>query len=456
VRPVVADGHVVRDALRPAASSIGSPSVATLRVAMPEALPHELERLRFGPERALHDKLFARFGLDVLIDHFVGSGGVRPAYDLVIGSQLRLTPLLAPRLTGLLDEAKIALGFHEPLELFVTQAAEVNASAIHSLGPAVPHVVSLTSALVERMNDDELRFVLGHELGHLSWRHYRARLAVAAFGADADGESKAPPLLVRRLESWDRLAEISADRAGLVVAGGKLEAAVSAFFKIQSGLGPEHLRFDIQAFLDQLTALQQLERRELLARFSHPATPIRVRALDLFRDAEARRVPLDAVDREVDALARLMDYAPSEPLDLHMRDLVLSAGLLVAHAGDHAIEENEWNVLAQLLLPYSADPELEVQRIGSTERAEELLAETAAWLEENAGEERFVALRLIANVAAIDGRYSEAELAVLHRTAALLDVPPKSADAILYEVLADHLQTQAVRGAPVPTLKVDR
>lgn len=420
---------------------------------MSEGLPHALERLRFGPERALVDKLFARFGLDVLIDHFVSSGGVRPAYDLVIGSQLRLTPLLAPRLTGLLDEAKTTLGFHEPIELFVTQEAEVNASAIHSLGPNVPHVVSLTSALVERMNDDELRFVLGHELGHLSWRHYRARLAVAAFGVDPEEGSKAPPLLMRRLESWDRLAEISADRAGFVVAGGKLEAAVSAFFKIQSGLGPEHLRFDIRAFLEQLSALQKLERRELLARFSHPATPIRVRALDLFRAAEEQGGSLEAVDREVDALARLMDYAPSEPIDLHMRDLVLAAGLLVANAGDHEIEENEWNVLAQLLLPYSADPELEVQRIGSTERAEELLSETAAWLEKNAGEERFVAVRMIANVAAIDGRYSEAELAVLHRVATLLDVPLKSADAILYEVLADHLQTQAVRGAPVPTLK---
>jgi hypothetical protein len=56
----------------------------------------DLHRLRFAPERALHDKLFERFGLDVLIDHFVASGGVRAAYDVVVGSQLRLTPLLAP------------------------------------------------------------------------------------------------------------------------------------------------------------------------------------------------------------------------------------------------------------------------------------------------------------------------------------------------------------------------
>lgn len=412
----------------------------------------DLDQLRFGPERDLHDKLFERFGLDVLIEHFVASGGVRPAYDVVLGSHLRLTPLLAPRLCALLDDARAALGFMEPLEMFVAQEASVNAGSIHAIGPGEPHLITLTSALVERMSDDELRFVLGHELGHLAWRHYRARLALAAFGYDDEERSKAPPLLARRMETWDRLAEISADRAGFVVIGGKLEVAVSAFFKMQSGLGPEHLRFDIQAFLDQLETIQKLERRELLARFSHPATPIRVRALDLFETARKKGTSFAEVDREVESLARIMDYAPSEPLDVHLRDFLLSGGLLVANAGTGSIDETEWNVLAQVLLPYSADPELEVKRVLSTERAEALLAESSEWLRQNTGEERFDALRVVANVGAVDGRYGDAELAVLRRLGALLEIPAKAADTILYEVLADHLQTQAVRGAPVPTL----
>ena len=421
----------------------------------------DLHRLRFAPERALHDKLFERFGLDVLIDHFVASGGVRAAYDVVVGSQLRLTPLLAPRLCTLLDEARAVLGFDEPLEMFVAQEASVNASAIHSLGPGEPHVITLTSALVERMSDDELRFILGHELGHLAWRHYRARLALAAFGEDEGERSKAPPLLARRLESWDRLAEISADRAGFVVIGGKLEIAVSAFFKMQSGLGPEHLRFDIHAFLEQLATLEKLPRRELLARFSHPATPIRVRALELFGAVEESGTPLARIDEEISLLARLMDYVPSEPLELSIRDFILAGGLLVANANQRAeagtaIDESEWNVLAQLLLPYSADPELEVQRVASIEAAEALLTKSTDWLQRNAGEERFVALRMVANVAAIDGRYADAELAVLRRIASLLDIPSKAADGILYEVLADHLQTQAVRGAPIPKLESTR
>ena len=411
-----------------------------------------LDAVRFPPERALIDHLFGRFGLDVLLDHFVSSGGARELYDAVLGSQLRLDPLLAPRLCSLLDEVREKLGFDEPLEMFVTQEAQVNASAVHALGPGHPHVLSLTSALVERMDDDELRFVLGHEVAHLAWRHYRARLAPASFGLDERGAPKAPPLLMRRMESWDRLAEMSADRAGLLVVERGLTTAVSAFFKIQSGLGPEHLRFDIRAFLEQLESIQKLPRRELLARFSHPAVPIRVRALQLFGEVRAGKADGAATDATILELAKLMDYAPSEPIDVQMRDLLVAGGMLVAQAGGGEITHDEWNVLVHLLLPFSADPESEVDRVRSAEHAEEVLRESAAWLCANAGEERFDALRMLANVGAIDGSYDAEELAALRRIATLLEVPSKSAEAILYETLSDHLQMQAVRGAPIPRL----
>ncbi len=413
-----------------------------------------LANIRFGPERALVETLFERFGLDVLIEHFVESGGARPMYDMILASHLRLTPLLAPRLWSLLQEVKQTLGFDEPIEMFVGQDAEVNASAMPSLGPDQPHVLTLTSALVERMTDDELRFVLGHELGHLAWRHYRARMAAAAFGLDEQGEPRPPPLLMRRMESWDRLAEISADRAGFVVIEGRLATAVAVFFKIQSGLGPEHLRFDLNAFLEQLASLQKLERRELLARFSHPATPIRVRALQFFGEARTAGSSLEATDATIVELAKLMDYAPSEPMEVHLRETLLAGGLLLA--GDGGLDDHAWNILAHVLLPFSPDPEAEVERVKSTERANVIFDESASWLALNAGEERFEAIRKLAHIAAVDGRFSEEELGMLHTFAEKLGVPRKAANAILFDVLADHLQAQAIDGFPVPGLKSRR
>lgn len=415
-----------------------------------------LDPIRFGHERALIESLFDRFGLEVLIEHFVDSGGVRSMYDAVLASELRLTRMIAPRLLGLLDAAREKLAFDEPFELFVGQNPMVNAAAMHRMSEDEPHVLSLTSALVERMTDAELSFVLGHELGHLAYRHYRARLADAAFGRNAGGESKAPPLLLRRLESWDRMAEISADRAGMMAVDGNLEVAVSAFFKLQSGLGPEHLRFDIAAILEQLESLQKSSRRELFAEFSHPATPIRVRALQLFGEVREGQRTLEAVDAEVAEIARLMDYAPSEPLDLNAREFILAGGLLAAYIdGDVEMDDAGWNTLVQLLLPVSADPEAEVARIKSRGDAEGILEKSAEWLRENAGEERFDLLRGIAHVTAADGHLSPAERAFLKRCAELLGIPSRTADEIAFETLADHLQSQAGRGMRPPRFALD-
>ena len=415
-----------------------------------------LDPIRFGPERVLIGELFERFGLDVLIDHFVESGGVRSMYDAVLASELRLTRMIAPRLMGLLDAAREKLAFDEPLEMFVGQDPQVNAAAMHRMSDDEPHVLSLTSALVERMTDAELSFVLGHELGHLAYRHYRARLADAAFGRGPNGESKAPPLLLRRLESWDRMAEISADRAGFTAIDGNLEVAVSAFFKLQSGLGPEHLRFDITAILDQLESLQKASRRELFAEFSHPATPIRVRALQLFGEARSKGLDLTETDAEVATIARLMDYAPSEPLDLNAREFILAGGLLAAYTdGDIEMDDAGWNTLVQLLLPVSADPEAEVARIKNRSEAEAILQKSAEWLRDNAGAERFDLLRAIAHVTAADGHLSEAERAFLKRCAEMLGVPAHTADEIAFETLADHLQTHAGRGLRPPRFALD-
>lgn len=409
-----------------------------------------LDRIRYSPERALIADLLDRYGLEQLIAHHLETAGPS-AHEYVLGTQLRLTPILAPRLVGLLDEVRENLGFAEPTELFVQADPAVNAFAIHTLSEGLPHMVSMTSGLVELMSDDELRFVLGHELGHLHYRHYRARMVYGAVGEDDQGESRLPALLQRRMETWERLAELSADRVGFTAVEGKLEPIVSAFFKMASGLGPEHLHFDIGAFLDQLEDLQKLERREILAQFSHPITPVRVRALQLYGEhggTEMEEAAVAEVDIAVAEIALLMEHQVSEPLEVNGRDFLMAAGLLAAHADGKEVTKEEWDLLVHLLLPLAADPEAEIARIQSVEAAQELMESSAAWLRENAGTERFVLYHQLAHLVSIDGRLIGDEQAFMTQVAELLQIPERTAKDTLYEVLAGYLQTAAAQKKP--------
>jgi uncharacterized tellurite resistance protein B-like protein len=391
------------------------------------------------------EEVFERFGLEPILTNFE-QNQLESFREVMLATKLRLTPFLSPRLFGLLDEVKSTLGFDEAIDLFVSADAEVNAYAIHTVDET-PHIIGLTSSLIERLSDTELRFVLGHEIGHLAFRHYRAKLVKIAFG-----EATVPPLLERRLVSWGRLAEISADRAGHAAAGGDLQSIVATFFKLESGLGPEHVRFDIGAFLGQLSEIQQGDRSRMVSHFSHPLTPIRVRSLQLF--AEAPAGDLSAVDEAVKGLADLMEVKATSPLEVHGRDFLLAAGVLLTHGDGEGVSDEEHEALVEILLPLMPDPEQGIAGIANGAAALESMERSAAWLRENAGEERFAIFRLLARIAAVDGSLKHQEEEILKASANLLGIPANSAKKIQYEILTANLQARRTTG-PQPGSSFD-
>lgn len=411
-----------------------------------------LQQMRFSPENVEFTGILERFGLDPVLQNFEHNGGLSSMRDVILGSHLKLSPSLSPRVFKLLDEVREVLNYDNPIDIFVAADANINALAIHSLDEN-PHVVVLTSSMLERVNDEELRFVLGHEIGHIHFDHYRMRLIPYAVGKDDDGDPKLPPLLTRKLERWNRLAELSADRTGFAATHGDLESIVSVFFKIASGLGPEHLRFDISAFLQQLHELQQLAGRELICGFSHPVTPIRVRALQMFGQAGGvtmDRGRLEGLDLEVEELSRLMDYAPGKPLEIHGRNFLVAGGLLIGHADEQGLSDEEGEMLIDMLLPITPDPEAALAEVKSTAQAREMLTNSAAWMKDNAGEERFTCLRYLTLIAAVDGTIHSGEETLLLEVAEMLGIPQAVARKEMYEILARFLQTRQTSKIRMP------
>jgi Zn-dependent protease with chaperone function len=135
----------------------------------------------------------------------------------------------APALARLVDESAARLQPGD-VQVFVVPARAPNA---YTFGLEAPKVVVLYSALLQIMDEDELRFIIGHELGHIRLGHtWLNSLVGGVAGIPSPGSAYA--LLSLALLSWNRACEHSADRAGLLACG-KPEKAVSALIKLVAG-----------------------------------------------------------------------------------------------------------------------------------------------------------------------------------------------------------------------------
>ncbi|WP_327113852.1 M48 family metallopeptidase [Nocardia sp. NBC_01730] len=135
-------------------------------------------------------------------------------------------------------------------ELFVLQSPQVNAFTI---GMDQPFIV-LTTGLIDLMDTEELRFVVGHELGHALSGHavYRTMLMhllriTASVGWMPVG-GWALRAIVAALMEWSRKSELSGDRAGLLC-GQDVEASVRVHMKTAGGTWIKEM--DRGAFLAQ-------------------------------------------------------------------------------------------------------------------------------------------------------------------------------------------------------------
>lgn len=136
----------------------------------------------------------------------------------------------------------------ERYDLFVSQTPLVNAGAY---GMDRPFIV-LNSGSLRLLDEHELTYLLGHELGHILSGHvlYRTMtvllLQLAQLGFPVVGLA-ARAVLVALLE-WNRKAELSADRAGLLAVQHP-EATLRGFMKLAGGGTEEET--NLNAFLTQ-------------------------------------------------------------------------------------------------------------------------------------------------------------------------------------------------------------
>src|SRR5215470_706353 len=157
-------------------------------------------------------------GFDVLLRRLAGLFNDRALRLMFLASSVRASDQQFPQLYQSLLDACYVLDLPTVPELFITQDPLVNAMA---LGADKPFIV-ITTGLVDLMDPEEARFIIGHEVGHVLSGHavYRTMLFHLIRLATRIAWMPIGYLGLRAiiwgLEEWYRKSELSCDRAGLL------------------------------------------------------------------------------------------------------------------------------------------------------------------------------------------------------------------------------------------------
>jgi Zn-dependent protease with chaperone function len=163
-------------------------------------------------------------GIDSALKKLLAVTGESAIRVIFTASAVKVTPQQCPDLHAKLQVACTTLGVDMP-ELFVQQNPIVNAFT----GGVERPVIVLHSSLIERLTDEEVLAVVAHEVGHIHAEHVLYLTAARLIEALANAALAAAPIaaIVTQLLSgtmraallaWARRAELSCDRAALLVA----------------------------------------------------------------------------------------------------------------------------------------------------------------------------------------------------------------------------------------------
>jgi Zn-dependent protease with chaperone function len=227
----------------------------------------------------------------------------------LLGNAVKVSDRQFPRIHRITQSACNSLEIAMP-QVFVVNSPTFNAG---TLGTNEDSFIMIHSALVDHYSDEELLAVIGHECGHIHNSHvaYLTALHYLTYMAGMLLPWILQPALVA-LRTWSRRAEITCDRAGMLVAKDQ-QAAERAITKLAVGSRKLYEEFNLDAFLEQHEEGSQGIGKYMEVFATHPWLPKRVLAMRVFGDSLLYRktigqpptgLTMSEVDRRVAALLK--------------------------------------------------------------------------------------------------------------------------------------------------------
>ena len=331
--------------------------------------------------------------------------------NILEGHSFKVTEKMSPKLFELFQSVKRKLNYRKPIDFYITNSAELNAFALTRPDENDADIINLNSALVSMFDDDELRFVVGHEIGHLITRYARVVKLINFVFPEAE---KMPIILAHKIELWQKVSELTADRFGYI-ASPSVEKCVSGFFKMASGLNTDRIDFDYKAYIaDNEKILEYFSQNRNI--FTHPVNPLRIKAITLFSESnlyedftnEKEFTPDDKLNAEMDKLIAILQTISSSPMDAYRKQFLASAGLIMASV-DKNINEDEYESILESLSNYTVFPQEYLNEICHTSTEEVFKSSIINIIQQNPAE-RFQLLQYMANIAFSDNSIFNKEI----------------------------------------------
>ncbi len=221
-----------------------------------EAFRHPLDRQAEQTLRNLP-------GFDLIARKFVEFFYERPQLVYLMGNSIQVGPRQYSTIYQILRECVRDLDIYPEPTLFVAQNPLANS---YALGQEHPYIV-INTGILDLLNESEIRVVLAHELGHIKCGHtILIQMAMWAMNtASALGEftfgigNFVSQGLIYAFYEWRRKAELSADRAALLVMD-DLNPIMTSMMKVSGGSLKYANECSLQEFIRQSENYHALDR----------------------------------------------------------------------------------------------------------------------------------------------------------------------------------------------------
>lgn len=229
-------------------------------------------------------------GMQMLLKRVHGDYIEKMFRMLNTAERVRVTPKQCPRIYELVKEGCNTLDISEMPEIYITTVYQPNGMTFG----IKKYTLILTTGLLDLLTEDELRFVIGHELSHIKCNHmmYKTLLYLLTYvGTELFGLIfKVAAItffpLEMKLRAWERKAEFSCDRGGLLVVQSR-DVAQTALVKLAGTSKSLLPSVNINEILKQADELKDMDE-ELFVRAmkiyhnmfrTHPFPVIRIKEL---------------------------------------------------------------------------------------------------------------------------------------------------------------------------------